>query len=233
MKIPGNLYDTFVKTLQYLRASSYQYNNRQVQGIDIGYRYQGGERTKEIAVRLHFIGEIYYVAHSLTFGPILSTSVIRRPYSPMHASFISPVDPRRVKPQPVIQPGLSTGRIECGTLGMICKDNQTGMACILSCFHVLRVAPGDRIPQPSSIYDKGYVDIHTIALYYKGVLDNKSDAAIARLISARPVNPAQYGTSDIVKQAALPVLGMRVKKSGRTTAVTEGIIDGTGIYLMN
>jgi len=129
--------------------------------------------------------------------------------------------------------GVSIGHplVTGGTLGAVLYDN-TGRKVILSNNHILAASNqgkiGDKILQPAK-YDGG-TDADAIATLYKFVElkqdGNLVDAALALPLSDNLVSedilgigtPTGFGTA---------VEGMHVKKSGRTTGVTEGTVFDT------
>jgi endonuclease G len=58
-------------------------------------------------------------------------------------------------------------------------------------------------------------------------MDQNLDAAVATLTGYRNIVNQQKGLGSVTG-VTTPLLGMRVVKSGRTTGVTKGIIDGIG-----
>lgn len=127
--------------------------------------------------------------------------------------------------------GVSIGhyRITAGTFGCLVKDN-AGLEYILSNNHVLansnNARQGDPIYQPGP-YDGGTPNDEIARLWAWKTLDpngvNYVDAALARPINAQYVSPdiLQIGR---VRGVVTPTLGLGVKKSGRTTGLTRGVI---------
>ncbi len=123
-----------------------------------------------------------------------------------------------------------------GTLGAVVKDS-LGKGYILSNNHVVGIANKAKVGDPVS--QPGHVDIgctpletDTVATFTKFIkikfgpnTNNKVDAAIAQII---PGKVSATGFILDVKHPGQPVeaeLGMRVKKSGRTTGLRRGVID--------
>jgi hypothetical protein len=111
-------------------------------------------------------------------------------------------------------------------------DQSDGSACLLSNWHVLcgsaACTVGDPIYQPG-VYDGGGVS-DTVATLRRWQLNSDMDAAIAVLNGTRSYSRDILGLSPI-NDVTPPVLGMNVVKSGRTTGVTEGVIDGLSASL--
>jgi hypothetical protein len=156
----------------------------------------------------------------------------------------------RVDQQFPIQLGTSGGNINdsskgfCygGTLGALVEDNTTGTEYILSNNHVLArtnmAASGESIIQPGLIdqsptcfKDSGDIiaDLSAfvpILFKSKGTMpSNAVDAAIAQ-VRVGKVDPRGFvmDIGTLSSDTVAPSLGMAVKKSGRTTGVTNGNI---------
>ena len=82
---------------------------------------------------------------------------------------------------------------------------------------------GEAIYQPGSVDGGRRRD--TVAELKRWRLNRNADAALARLTGARPYTRDILGLNPIVGMDE-PALGMQVVKSGRTTKVTKGGIDG-------
>lgn len=159
------------------------------------------------------------------------------------ATAIDPYDLFQSRP---IQFGVSGGSINdikmpyCfgGTLGSLVQD--TNGTYILSNNHVLareNKAPiGEDIIQPGLNDNRCSKDTNDVVadltafkpILYKGT--NNVDAAIAKVRSGK-VDETGYilGIGTVNKEIINPELGMRVKKTGRTTGLTKGNI--TGIHV--
>lgn len=149
----------------------------------------------------------------------------------------------------ILQPGLSVGHKNrrAGTLGAVVYDNDQGYPLLLSCWHVLTMPdalPNSRILQPGPS-DGGLPESDWIGSFEpRGAFPNAvGDAAVAKIIDSsingRVVKRGQFGTNDgtgkpivVEKTAQITYrdLGERLEKSGKATGVTQGMIDGVGIY---
>lgn len=151
----------------------------------------------------------------------------------------------RVRPA---MPGVSVGhyRVTAGTLGAVVRELATGVRLILSNNHVLanvtdgrdgRAAVGDPVLQPGS-YDGGTVASDRIASLWRfiplyrsrsgagGIRRlNLTDAALARPLADSDITPEVLEIGRVAGVAEA-VLGMSVKKSGRTTGVTQATVTG-------
>jgi len=138
--------------------------------------------------------------------------------------------------------GVSIGhvKITAGTLGCFCTSKESKQPIlILSNNHVLansnRAAIGDHILQPGP-YDGGTDPRDLIATLFDFVpIDFTGKPNLVDAALAKPVNPKELKTVIIkrgkVRGVALPTLRTRVRKSGRTTQTTAGIISGIGATL--
>jgi hypothetical protein len=210
-----------------------------VTAVDVGYKYVGGKRTDEVAIRVHVAKksdrvpkaqkvpetiegvltdvlertyELQVVAEKITASPLADTGH----YSPLVGG-ISMGPSRAVG-----------GFIFAGTLGAIVKDNATNARAALTNFHVACVDTGwhvgDRQVQPSRI-DGGSVPSDEFGQILRATLSSHVDGAIVQLDSSRT---SQGSVVDIgpIKGTAAAVLGSAVRKRGRTTGLTHGTIDG-------
>jgi endonuclease G len=209
-----------------------------VTGIDIGYKYDAGVRTEEIAVRIHVREKIPLEA--LSDADIfpkdidgIPVDVIQGHYSPS-AEGILALLARRHRRNP-IRPGISVSHslVSAGTIAAVVFDRTTGAECILSNWHVLAgsifAQPGDPIMQPGR-FDGGRRETDTIGHLHRMYLGRRGDAAIAVLNGERQVSRIQDRTDVTVTATRRAGLGDTVAKSGRTTGVTTGVVDGMGRY---
>jgi endonuclease G len=126
--------------------------------------------------------------------------------------------------------GISCGnpRVTAGTLGAIVYDRQRCKPMILSNWHVLAgasaAAIGEDILQPGQL-DGG---TEVVASLTRMKLDSRMDAAVATLNNARSSSRDILGLGTIAG-IDTPTLGMNVIKSGRTTGITRGVVDGVSL----
>lgn len=138
---------------------------------------------------------------------------------------------RRSVVRPVVG-GVSCGnpRASAGTVGAIVHHRATGKPMILSNWHVLAAdraaAIGEPILQPGR--SDGGRTADRVASLSAMVLDQRMDAAIAELDTEVVAELDLVGLGPI-SGVATPRLGMLVAKSGRTTALTEGVVDGLSL----
>ena len=132
------------------------------------------------------------------------------------------------------RPGISVAHraVSAGTLGAIVYDNQTGEPYMLSNWHVLHGPEGklgDRVLQPGR-HDGGSVRKSVAGRLVRSHLGLAGDCAVASIegrgiddkVLELGVTPTRFGKVN---------LGDKVVKSGRTTAVTHGIVGRVGVVV--
>jgi hypothetical protein len=224
----------------YLKAISAYSQRSNVTGIDIGYKYSGlgDRRTKQISVRIH-------VDRKISVSELEATEVFPKeiggiPIDVIEADYKThavATPPARLSAAATIQPGVSVAHFKrsAGTIGLIVYDNVTRRPCLLSNWHVLvgklPARIGDPILQPG-VSDGGELLRHKVATLERYILDQNGDAAIASLTNSRPFQPNQLGSGIVVSRARTPQLGEVLEKSGRTTGITQALVDGIGRYFV-
>jgi len=213
-----------------------------VTGVTIGEKIKEGRYRKETVIRVHVREKIpkSFLRKAEVF-PVevegVPVDVVERSYG-IHASLTEKLFRKNEVLDPV-QPGIgisradvSVGSLGPGTLGLVAFDRRDGAPCLLSAAHVLAggstAKPGDPILQPSP-QNGGRVERHTIAELRGFMLGPKGDAAFARLVGLRRVNPTPLGISTRIVEARMPQVGDVLVKSGRTTAVTRGRVESIGM----
>jgi len=146
---------------------------------------------------------------------------------------LSKIDRRR-RLDPLVG-GISIGSpsMPVGTLGALVWDKTDGSVCILSNWHVLagnvHAEAGFPCLQPGR-FDRGRSS-DVVARLKRWSFDNETDAAIAQLTGNR-----HYCAGDIldlyqqITGVEDPCLGMVVRKSGRSSGVTWGFVDGLHFF---
>lgn len=113
-----------------------------------------------------------------------------------------------------------------GTLGVPVRDRSTGDDMLLSNFHVMCVdngwTAGDTIAQPSRV-DGGSCPTDVVAELTRATLNSKVDAAVARR-TARSSTCEIVDIGDVDGKTSATI-GMAVRKRGRTTELTHGLVD--------
>ena len=225
----------------YRKALAAYGHRENVTAVDIGYRYKDGRRTDDLAVRVHLkekLPESVLEAAEVLPEEIdgVPVDVVQAVYHPHVALGLQPAGTRTSRVDP-IQPGVSVShpRVTAGTFGVLVHDGRTGQPCVLSNWHVLvgsmAAVPGDSIVQPGRM-DGGRSPRDTVGHLERMILDQDGDAAVATLNDAREVRPEQWETEVLIEQVRAPRIGEILEKSGRTTNVTRGRVDGTGQYFV-
>ena len=217
-------------------------NQDNVTSVGVGYKVTGGKQTKELAIQytvqeksdldiLESIDEDPLPESFVIDGVEISTDVIERSYEPSLREVSFPlkaeaVHGRKVSNDPIV-PGISVGQpnTSAGTIGCVVVDATTGRRVILSNWHVLQGrngAIGDVIVQPGK-HDDNRIQKNIVGKLLRSHLGSAGDCAIGS-IEARALDSTIYDIGVKVNRIADPDLGDKVIKSGRTTAVTFGIV---------
>jgi len=199
-------------------------NRAGINGVDIGFKYVNGHKTDQIAIRV-------LVAHKRDVSPEeripsriegVPTDVIEETIIPYGVR----ADSKRYDP---LVGGISIGPCDAmwfGTLGAIVYDNTNGMPMALSSFHVMTIGPdwaaGDTMSQPGR-GDGGGCAADMVGALQRAVLNGEVDGAVAS-ITGRTHRSAIAEIGDI-RGVTTAALGMSVRKRGRTTGLTYGIVD--------
>jgi hypothetical protein len=223
-----------------------------VTAVDVGFKIKGEDLTDVVAIRVHverklpvpelagsevfnetgkadkkvggFPVDVIEATYGLSQGP--ATEPIVLDYEDEDA--IAAIE-RTTAFDPLIG-GISCGnpRVTAGTIGAIVFDRATCRPMILSNWHVLAgasaAAAGEGILQPGRV-DGG---TQVVATLTRMRLDSRMDAAVATLNSARGHTRDILGLGTITG-IETATLGMLVVKSGRTTGITRGVIDGVSM----
>jgi hypothetical protein len=206
-----------------------------VSGVGVGRRQTGGRRTDEICVRV-------YVRRKLPEAQLRAEDVLPRKVDGVGVDVIEgeftfmygnapplPFDQRVARRFPFLTPGVSVGglRVTAGTLGAAAYDIAGGGQLLLSNWHVLCGAPdcvkGEAIVQPGT-FDGGSAPVDTMAALERFAHTDRVDAAVAAVNGERFLSDAIAGIG-LLRGVGQATLGMHVRKSGRTTGVTSGVVD--------
>jgi hypothetical protein len=207
-----------------------------VTAVDLGFKWSQGEMTNRLAIRVHVARK--KASWELAAGELFPkevdgvlVDVIEATYAPqtvVDTRLESAVDGRQRRFE-TVPLGVSIGSrfTTAGTLGALVLDQDSGEQMILSNWHVLAgrldVIPGLPIWQPGWI-DGGTRNENVIAELSRWML-GPYDAAVARVAGPRRVESVTLEGEEIA-DCGEPGLGMIVWKSGRSTGLTKGFVDG-------
>ena len=208
-------------------------NRDYVTGIDVGYKWTDGRQTDELCVRLH-------VEEKRTESQLEAAEVFPKEiggvkvdvYEATYATQRMTLPHEHQSRRHVLKPGISVShpKVTAGTLGYFAADKDTGEVGLVSNWHVLvgpRGRNGDATIQPGSA-DGGYTPNDEIGRLSRSILERAGDAAFSVLNRQRRWEVSPLGLEAIPTSIRKSRLGEVVRKSGRTTAVTQGKVDGEG-----
>ena len=194
--------------------------------VDVGYRWKDGKMTGEIAIRVHVkkkkpLKELEtkdVVPKELAGFPV---DVIQSKIELQHPT------PCTTRHSPVVG-GVETRNVNIGgvgTLGAVVFDatnNNQPMA--ISNHHVYvdsrsNGAVGERVNQPGTTTNADTIGTVTRS-------NRALDCAVTTLNNNRQSSTTIWGFPGGIKGVINPAIGMRVTKSGRTTGITRGMVEG-------
>ena len=205
-------------------------NKANVTGVGVGYKIKNGKRTNQVSIRVYVSKKL--PKEKLSPRDLLPKKIENIPVDVIEAKFEVVLDPsipanHRLRFDPLLG-GISIGNSilgGSGTLGVSVFDNVLGEDMMLSNWHVLcgrlACASGEPVIQPGS--GPGDAAGPVVGTLYRAAMTNQVDGAIARLSGDRFLLKELFGWGH-VSSVATPVLGMAVRKSGRTTGITSGVI---------
>ncbi|MEJ2598568.1 MAG: DNA/RNA non-specific endonuclease [Anaerolineales bacterium] len=214
-----------------------------VTSVGIGYKVKDGKPTKELSIQftvakkvgleqLESIGAEKLPDSFEIDGVKVPTDILERKYEHSAREVrleakLEAASSRKSAVDPLV-PGVSIANVNetAGTLGCVVYDARTGASYVLSNWHVLNGPGGhigDSIVQPGP-YDDNRVDRNVVGRLVRSYLGVAGDGAIAS-VDNRRLSPDILDLNLAVDRVGEPELGDRVIKSGRTTAVTYGIVN--------
>jgi endonuclease G len=209
-----------------------------INSVGVGYTVKDGKRTNELALQFtvgqKFAPEALEAAPTRAIpekitanGIVFDTDVVERSFEKHPVALETGTKAERKQRVDPMMPGVSIGHVRstAGTLGCLVKENGSGERRVLSNWHVLNGesgALGDEIAQPGP-FDDNRVSENISGTLVRSFLGLAGDCAIAS-ITSRPATDPILELGVAVRQIGDPELGDRVVKSGRTTAVTYGIV---------
>lgn len=212
-----------------------------INSVGVGYKISEGKQTADVALQFtvgrKFAPEALEsvelrpsrpIPKSITVNGItFPTDVIERDFESHPLAVVSSAKAERKRRLDPMMPGVSIGNVDstAGTLGCLVKQNGSGELCLLSNWHVFNGPTGkigDPIVQPGP-YDDNRTTKNVCAKLARSFLGLAGDCAIAKIVGRR-TTPEILGLDVTVRRLGDPELGDRVVKSGRTTAVTYGLV---------
>jgi endonuclease G len=210
-----------------------------INSVGLGYKTGAdGQPTKTLAMQftvtrkaapeaLEGIGTRAIPKSVKANGMRFPTEVIERDFERHPVAVATDTKAKRKRRLDPMMPGISIGSVHTtgGTLGCLVRDNASGELRLLSNWHVLHGSDGelgDEIVQPG-VFDDNRTARNVCGELERSFLGLAGDCAIAS-IDGRRVTPEILGLRAAVRRIGDPDLGDRVVKSGRTTAVTHGLV---------
>ncbi len=240
-KPAGKAQADFMEQLkQFVRTEGVNYlNDPNVSSVGIGYKWKDDKPTKEICIQFtvdrkaapELLKSLDTVELPKSFkigGKDVPTDVLQRSYQPGYQVVAEAGGgPRKERIDP-LAPGTSICNVRgtAGTLGCIVFDKRNGAPYVLSNWHVLHGPTGrigDEIVQPGP-HDDNRIQLNHAGKLVRSHLGVAGDCAIAS-IEDRRFKEEILDLNVKVEQLGVPELGDKVIKSGRTTAVTHGIVE--------
>ena len=136
-------------------------------------------------------------------------------------------EPERRDEVDPIQPGVSVGDgRETGTIGLFVQDRQSNDMCLLGCDHVIA---SDRYPDHGDpVFQPGKSDgpgrkVAELLRWHRF-----TGSAVARLAGGISYTNKPFGFDRPICGVREPKRGEILVKSGRTTGITRGLVDGVG-----
>lgn len=226
---------------RFIRAKCDDYlQDPNISSIGIGYKTVRGKRSNELALQFSVDKKVRPEGlEAVTSTPIpttiefegvaLPTDVVQRSFKPAYVLAQPDAiqkDERKQRLETMV-PGISIANVRttAGTLGTFVVDRRSGDRVILSNWHVLNTPKGvigDLIVQPGP-FDDNRTDVNGVGHLRRSHLGPAGDCAICS-VESRKVDPTILGLKTGVGRLGTAQLDDRVVKSGRTTAVTFGVV---------
>ncbi|MFF3877338.1 DNA/RNA non-specific endonuclease [Streptomyces sp. NPDC001978] len=212
-----------------------------VTSVGIGRKVTAGRRGKQVVLQftvaskaepeeLEALGTAPIPETITVDGVEVPTDVIERSYKPHFRTVAEVESPARKTRLDPVEPGVSvgvTGAVppSAGTLGCIVFDKADGTPYVLSNWHVLQGRTGElgnEIAQPGP-HDDNRIRQNRLGVLKRSHLGVAGDCAVAT-IEDRTFIQEIFELGVAPKELGEPELDDKVIKSGRTTAVTHGIV---------
>jgi endonuclease G len=209
-----------------------------INSVGVGYKVSDGKRTDTLALQFT-VGQKFapealeavetrpipeqIVANGITFA----TDVVEREFEQHPVAVATDTKSDRKRRLDPMLPGISIGNVHvtAGTLGCLVQENDSDELRILSNWHVLQGeggALGDLIAQPGP-YDDNRVSDNLCGALVRSFLGLAGDCALASIVD-RGATDTILDLGVAVRRIGDPELDDVVIKSGRTSAVTYGVV---------
>lgn len=237
---------------RYRMARAVACAGNQVHGVGVGHKIVNGQQTSTLCVRLHVAQKLSRSA--LTPQNLLPEAIDGVPTDVLESvpAMLGSIPARRrrfaaddeacsagrqSRQRPVVA-GISVAQVDvtAGTIAAICRSTRAGEEndrYLLSNNHVLanvnQAEIGDDVLQPGPADGGGAADrVATLHRFIPiqadgGSTANQVDAAVARLLDEIEAD-AQVCTIGALAGTEEAAIDMPVRKHGRTTGLTEGIV---------
>lgn len=207
-----------------------------VTGVDVGKKIVKGKKTAEDAIRVYVKKKRKNVPDNEKIPEEIDgvkTDVIEATFE-LHPMAVAVADIERKADTGTYDPllggisigpcGAVGGYVYTGTLGCMVKDRETQEVLMMTNYHVLaeKWPVGEQVVQPSRV-DTGSCPADLVGSLVRSVISENVDGAVAR-ITNRTHNCSIHEIGD-VKGKGSATVGMNVRKRGRTTGYTHGIVD--------
>lgn len=210
-----------------------------ISSVGVGYKIKDGQRTNEIAIQftvkdkasspeaLERLGTVEIPPTVQIGDAIVPTDILQREFKAEFRLVAEAAGSDRKKRLDPVVPGASIAhtRETAGTIGCIVYDRDAGTPYVLSNWHVLHGpsgAIGDAVVQPGP-FDDNRTNLNRLGTLVRSHLGHAGDCAVAT-IEGRATDPSIIDLGVKVDKLGEPELGDLVIKSGRTTAVTRGVV---------
>jgi endonuclease G, mitochondrial len=231
--------DLHASLRRFMRAQGAGYlRDPNISSIGVGYKIRGGRATDELAIQFTVASKAVPEAlnamdttpipETITVdGVVVPTDVVERVYkADFRVVAEAPASERKKRLDP-IKPGISVGHVDvtAGTIGCLVFDSVDGTPYVLSNWHVLNGPTGkigDTVVQPG-VFDDNRIERNRLGHLVRSHVGHAGDCAIAT-IEGRQASPELLDLNVAITALGDPELGDTVVKSGRTTAVTRGIV---------
>ena len=192
-----------------------------VRTVDVGYEFKDGEPTGKMAVRVHVDQKL--PTSKLKKSERLPEKIDGIPIDVIESHPALHAVNRDARQNPIVG-GVNVGSTRpglTGTLGAIVFDRDNLQPMAISNYHIMVVEPvntRDTIAQPKSTAATNALG--TLARFNKPL-----DCAVC-WTNGRKISTAIADLTPGATGIRYATIGTRVVKSGRTTGITRGIIDG-------